>query len=790
MLPLFTATIFLSALLVFLVQPMAARLVLPLLGGSPAVWNTAMVFFQAVLLAGYGYAHLVGKLRTTRAKLLVHVPVLLLPLIVLPIARPGGWEPPTEGSPVWWLLGWLGVTVGLPFFVVSTTGPLLQRWFSGTDHPAAKDPYFLYAASNAGSLLALLGYPVLVEPLLTLRQQGAVWGWMYGAFALLAAGCGAAAARRGERKNGKAEQQKSDGRLPGLPSGEPAPTRLTIGVRVRWVFLAFVPSSLTLGVTQYLSTDIAAAPFLWVVPLSVYLLTFIVAFSRGPLGGERGVRLWSTLYKVLALVLAVTFLLQAREPILLLVVLHIGGLFVAGMLCHSRLAEQRPPTRDLTAFYLWIAVGGVLGGLFNAVVAPMIFGQVLEYPLAIGLACLALPLTVRARNPRAETPPARPVHTGPSGAKGRPNNAPGGADDAQSTLLGRFGTGRLLDIALPLGLMALVLLIQLTDHRLGVSPDAARVMEVGVPAFILYLLSTRPARFALAVGGVTVLSQVLFSGRSHVKLMERTFFGVCAVVEDVDENNQPFRHTLWHGTTVHGMQALDPARAGEPLTYYHRGSPAGQLFAALREDPHLDHVGAIGLGTGALATYGRPGQSFTFYEIDPAIARIAADPAYFTFLRDSRASHDVRLGDGRLQIGKASDGAYGLIVVDAFSSDAIPVHLITREAVALYLSKLSPHGLLLFHVSNRHVDLRPVLGSIARDLGLEARANIDLQAEDVRRSGILSSTWVALCRQPADLGALERDRRWAPVRPGGRTWTDDYSNLLGIFHWGEFQPVP
>jgi hypothetical protein len=769
MLVLFTITIFLSAFLVFLVQPMAARLVLPLLGGSPAVWNTAMVFFQAVLLAGYAYAHVINKLPRPRTRVALHVAVLLLPLVVLPIRLRQGWDPPTAGTPVLWLLGVLVVMAGLPFFVVSTSGPLLQRWFSTTNHPAAKDPYFLYAASNAGSLLALLAYPFAIEPALTLRGQGWLWTGLYTALIVLAATCGIVVLRRkAPALSAGAAVPRKAARAPRTPTALSADTApVTRRQRLRWIFFAFVPSSLTLGATQYISTDIAAVPLLWVLPLSIYLLTFILAFSRRNAVGPR-LAGWAT--PVLFVAIAALSAADVRQPLGLILGVHLGALFFGAMLCHGRLAAERPAAAHLTEFYIWLAVGGVLGGLFNAIVAPLAFDHVYEYPFALALACLARP----ASPPNAERKEL--VRLPPAIAWG-------------------------LDVLLPVFVVALYIGQQwyvkwLHDNdppafAIVRDPTIYAVYTGGLPALVCLLTIRRPLRVALAAAGLFGAGMLWLGFETRAVYTTRTFFGSYSIVRE--ERPRP-RVAFMHGTTNHGVQSLEPGRSMEPMAYYHRAGPLGGLFAAYGADAEKQPVAVVGLGSGGMAAYGREGQQWDFYEIDPAVAAIASEPVVkdpaapggrtlaFTYMRDTPASHRIIVGDGRLRLARhAPEGGYGLIALDAFSSDAVPVHLLTADAVRMYVSKLRPHGLLVFNISNRYVHLAPVLGRVAEATGLVAYVRDDrvITAEDMAL-GRAATTWVVMARRTEDLASLVKDPRWRLIKPDPRVrvWTDDYSNIL------------
>lgn len=734
MLSLYALTIFLGAGLLFLVQPLFARMALPLLGGAPAVWNTAMVFYQAVLLAGYGYAHVATRALGVRRQAALHLAVLLLPLTVLPVRIPPGWHPPADASPVPWLLALLAVAVGLPFFAASTTSPILQAWFAATGHGAARDPYFLYAASNLGSMLALLAYPAVVERALVLDAQSRLWSWGYGALVLLVGACAVALWRAAGAPAGAGAAMAAG------PEPVEAATRPTVARRARWTLLAFVPSSLLLSVTTYLTTDIAAIPLLWVVPLAIYLLTFILVFGRRRLIPHR---VWVELLPLALLPLVLVLVARANEPLAVILPTHLIAFFVAAMVCHGELAADRPHARHLTGFYLWLSLGGVLGGAFTALAAPLLFSGVAEYPLVLVL----VPL----------------LATRPPGAwQGR--------------------LARVLDVALPLGLAGLGLAVMRALDR---GPLDAEWLgpAVGLLTLACLAFARRPLRFALGLGAVLLAGAVHPGQEGTLLHAERSFFGISRVTRDPTGQY----HLLMHGTTLHGMQALAPARRREPLTYFHPSGPLGEFFAAADGPARPRAVAVVGLGAGSLACYGRPDERWTFYEIDPTVLRIAADPRFFTFLRDCPpAPVAVRLGDARLTLDRAPDGAYDVIILDAYSSDAPPMHLLTLEAVRLYLRKLAPGGRLLFNVSNRHLVLEPVLGAIGRAAGLAARTRDDPHVSDAeRRLGKLESQWVVMARRDEDLGALRHHPRWTVPRvpADAEPWTDGFASLLSAFRW-------
>jgi hypothetical protein len=709
---LFILTIFLNSGLLFLVQPLVARLILPVYGGSPAVWTASMVFFQAFLLLGYGYAHLTTRFLAPKQQAWLHVLVLVLAGLTLPFALPSwsgavGTENPTPR-----LLGSLVVMVGASFFAVSGGSPLIQRWFSASDDKDAKDPYFLYSASNIGSLLALLAYPFLLEPNTRLGQQSAIWRWSYGAL-ILAMGLCALVTR-----------VKTIGPSAEAATGE----RVTNRERLLWLALSAVPSSLLLGVTAFLTTKIAPIPLLWVVPLSLYLLTFILAFAqRTILSGK----VLGRVAPLIALPLLLLILLESDKPIFAIATVHLAAFFALAWMCHQRLVEKRPSSAHLTEFYLFMSLGGVIGGIFNAVVAPLIFSQLYEYPLAVVLV-LAL----------------RPVI-----AESRP---------------------RSWQIALPFLALALTLGAGLAASNLGLPPGMARtLLTIGVPLILAMVVMDWPLISAgVAAAGIIGVAAVRTSLNPDTVLTERSFFGVHTVTRSPDGR----RYELVHGTTIHGRQDRQhPERA---LTYDHRTGPIGKLMQTY----DFRNVALVGLGVGSLATYGNPGEKMTFFEIDPVVQRIATDPKLFTFIANSKADVDFVMGDARLTLAEQPDAFYDLIVLDAFSSDTIPIHLLTREAFEMYLRKLQPTGILAVHISNRYLDLQPVLRAVAKDLRLQAVIFEDAPMTDEAEEGKTQATWVALARNEHDIAKLIADRNWnaLDVEPV-RVWTDDYSNVLGVF---------
>ena len=724
---LFGLTIFVSSALLFSVQPMIAKMLLPLLGGTPAVWNTCMLFFQAVLLCGYAYALLVSRWPLKR-QLIVQFAVLALAFISLPIGLSASWVnsvPPTE-DPSLWLLLCLAASVGLPFFIISSNSPLLQKWFSRTATDSAKDPYFLYAASNAGSLLALLAYPVLLEPYFTLRVQSRIWTVLYAVLVILIAIHCFTLFRNTDQKTVEPKAVLPD-------------EKLTVRRRLRWLLLAFAPSSLMLGVTNYITTDIASVPLLWIIPLALYLLTMVFAFSRKNFFSAR---LGNLIVPAATIVLLMLYLADSSgRGSRMLVLLHLAYFFFAALMCHSQLADDRPGPQHLAQFYVWLSLGGVLGGIFNAIVAPLVFRAVVEYPLAILLSCLLLP----------------GLKLGASGIKEKR------LDFALPALIGAFTAG--------LGWFA---------HNVAPLKLSGSVFVVALPLFVAYPLRKRPLRFSLSLGAV-ILAAALVTGVGRTTLhAERNFFGVLRVLSDHHRN----LHSFLHGSTVHGRQNTTPERRCEPTSYYHREGPFGRILTQFQNSTSAANIAIIGLGTGATVTYARPSERWTFYEINPAVVTVAKSPQYFTFLSHcAAASVEMVLGDARLKLHSAPDQSYNLLVLDAFSSDAIPVHLMTQEALDLYLSKLAPGGMLLFHISNRNLELTGVVADLAKSRGLSGLSMLDLTPP--QPNGKDPSHWVVLTRNSADYGSLANDRDAKPLVSTGteNVWTDDFSNILSVFKW-------
>jgi spermidine synthase len=717
---LFSATLFVSALLLFAVQPMFTKMVLPRLGGSPSVWSVAMASFQTFLFAGYFYAHLLARLPPARAAVL-HLAFLALVALMLPLGVASGFDAPPGDGVMLWVVTLFACSIGIPFVALSATAPLLQHWFVATGHAQARNPYVLYAASNLGSFCALLCYPFAIEPFLTLRTQALLWS---GGFALLVVCIGVTAAFAASGK----ELDRA------VAQGEPPAWRQ----RAAWPLLTSVPAGLCIAITSFITTDLASAPFLWMLPLALYLLTFVAVFRDRP---------WLPQAAILRLLpyvlapLAISLFGSGKTYWFANIFLNLTAFTLIALACHGEAYRLRPQAGRLTEFYLWTSFGGVLGGAFAGLAAPHLFDNIYEYPILIVAALAVLPGMFSA------------------GARQFVREAAPGLIAAASAL-------------------ALWLVV-------GVSPPLSveKPMQVALVALAALMLfsANRPGRFLGFVVFAFVLTGLWRPGLRQVEVT-RNFFGVHQVVDTADGTHR----LLFNGTTIHGAERVRaeagqvlPARP-EPLTYYYEGGPFSDVIDAARGARHgLDEVALVGLGTGSLACYRRAGERWTYFEIDREVIRIARDPHYFHFLSACAPRQQIVLGDARLTL-TASAARYNLIVLDAFSSDAIPVHLLTREAFDGYLSKLSPHGVIAVHVSNRHMELASVVAAVGRAEGLAAYERQDDQANAFTKDYRANAEVVALARSAADLGDLPSRRGWRKLdpAPGIAVWTDDYSDIL------------
>ena len=728
---LYTITIFLGSALLFLVEPMVAKMILPVFGGSAAVWNASVVFFQLLLLGGYAYAHASTKRLGTKAQPILHLAIVALALLALPFSLKSGYFLSPTSLPAFQVIGLLLIMVGLPFFALSAQAPLIQKWFAKTPDPAARDPYFLYSASNVGSVLALLAYPTLIEPWLSIRFQARLWTYGYIALAMLTAASSVVMIAKGRHDAPDAVDSVAN---------DPRPTNPQ---RMRWLLLAAVPASLMLGVTNYLTTNIAPVPLLWIIPLAVYLISFILAFSSRI---HPNPRLLARISTILVLPLALVLVLELWTPMIPLAMMHLTVLFMLSWTCHLFLARSRPAASHLTEFYLWVAAGGVLGGAFNAFLAPVAFDGLIEYPIALAVA-IALFQRHAMKDPKML-----------------------GRDVAVGVMAGAPVYG--LTLAGPL-------LLNLVDVKWG--ENSASAVTMGLAAVMIvccFFAIDRPVRYGLILGSVMILGPGINRLANTVLYQTRDFFGVKRV-----QASGPF-HILMHGSTDHGEQNTTPGHRREPLTYFNYNSPIGRFFNEFSGSKAKRSVAVVGLGTGTLAAYGQAGQDWTFYEIDPDVIRIASDPRLFTYLSDCPAKLHIVQGDARLELAKASPASYDLIVLDAFNSDSIPVHLVTREAIEMYKSKLRPGGVLAFHTSNRYLDLPPVIARAGNSLDMHSiYLSMDIVSPEEEKKGWSVSRWMLMARNESDFGALGKDIIWQHMdhpKPGS-IWTDDFSNVLTAF---------
>jgi hypothetical protein len=676
----YACTIFLSAFLLFAVQPMIGKIILPWFGGSAAVWSTCLLFFQAALLAGYLYAHRSTRSLKPKHQATLHIALMALSLAVLPILPSPSWKPAHAGDPSLRILLLLAATIGLPYLLLSTTSPLLQAWYVAAKPGAI--PYRLFALSNFGSLLALLSYPVFVEPAFTTHGQAYGWSAIYVLFAVI---CGALA-----WKAMRAPAPKPHEAFATTPAPPPSWT-----IRIVWTALAACASTLLLAISNHLSSNVAPIPFLWVLPLAVYLLSFILCFERDKVY-NRGIFLPLLVIALDGAAYAI-YANEGNPNIAWAIPTFVAALFVCCMVCHGELARLKPDPRHLTSFYMMISLGGTLGGVFVAIVAPRVFHTYFELPLAM-VACSALAAMV--------------LWISPQNWKGR-------------------------------------------------IPVAA--VRIAMLAFTVGL--------AIHLGYQKRRSDQIF------RLSLRNFYGVLRVRDiPADEETTPVRRLI-HGTINHGTQRLDAAYRDEPTSYYGPFSGMGRAMTYQQKRGPV-RVGVIGLGAGVTAGFCRPGDVFRFYEINPLALSIAS--TWFTFLRDCKADHRVLLGDARLTLEAQPSQQFDLMAIDAFTSDAIPVHLLTREAFILYFRHLKPTGILAVHVSNRYLDLVPVVARNAHDLGKTA---VDVDDEDESADYYSDSDWVLVSSDAAifhDAAFKSSSVEPARLKPNLRPWTDDYSNLFQI----------
>ena len=673
------ATVFFSAALIFLVQPMYAKMTTPLMGGAPAVWNVSLVCFQAALLGGYAYAHVLGRLKSLPLQVGIHGALLCLAALALPLSISGLFGAPDPEHPALWLTGTFLVSIAPPFAILSATAPLIQHWYARSGRHDAEDPYHLYSASNAGSLFGLIAYPLLMEPFSALSAQSLLWSGGYGLVALLLVTCGLIVIARH--------------RQPATEAALPAPTHDSVSWKEKgyWLLLSAIPSGLLLATTSHISTDIASAPFLWAPPLIAYIATFIIVFAKTPLISPAVADKY-LLFAVGAALLMLNVPIFNSQIVLVGLVVHIGALFMAALCLHGVLVSRRPAASGLTEFYLLMSLGGVLGSAFVALVAPQIFNDIHEYPLLLGAALLLSP---------------------------------------------RFlGKG-----------------IKLTLDRRTLAFAAVSLLAIGLVC--AYVALTR-------------------SSHSDNMVTRRGFFGVVKVYSPEGQDLT----LMQHGNTIHGAQIRSQTDRPTPLAYYNAATPIGQAFTRLSGS--ATHIGVVGLGAGGVACHAQPGQSFTYYEIDPIVVDLATDTDHFTFLSSCTPDAPIILGDARITLGHAAPKQFDLLLLDAFSSDSIPVHLLTREAMQLYLSRLSDDGVLVFHISNRHIDLVPVLARIGAAEQAVMRHQFYMPTPEEAAQGVQPTNVMMFAKSETALSPFAEDARWQPVTADDqRPWTDDYSNLVG-----------
>jgi spermidine synthase len=711
---LYSVTLLLSASLLFVVQPMFSKMILPLLGGTPQVWNTAMLFFQLLLLGGYAYAHGTTKYMHVKSQAILHLVLLGIFFFVLPIAIPEGWVPPVSKDPTWWQLSLMTITIGGPFFVLSGSAPMFQRWFAGTDHKDADNPYFLYGASNLGSMTALILYPVVIEPAMNLNQQSNSWMFGYAGLIALTFLCVLVVWKSNLRKKVKKITENRE--------------IISWSRRGKWLLLSFIPSSLMLGVTTYITTDVASVPLLWIIPLALYVGTFIIVFARKPIISPE--KSSETFGFILVFILVFMMLYQPKG--IIFVPFHLTLFFFAALVCHGALASSKPSASNLTEFYLIMSIGGALGGVFNALIVPNIFVIPVEYALVLGLAtCM------------------------------------------------RFANQKQEKIKPYFVLLGLVVVVTVTS-----AIKAESIIIKGIMAFlaltVLGLILNKRWVF-----GVTVAITLLIAPPGDIWdyftrdniFQDRNFFGVMRVI-DTDDNQRIFVH----GTTVHGTQSLEKGYEHTPMSYYSRNSPIADMFEYAHTYFDKQKVAVLGLGVGVTACFDKKGRSFDFFEIDPGIIQIAQDPKYFTFLSGCGSPYNVIEGDARLTLARKSDESYDFILADAYSSDNIPVHLITREAIALYLQKLKPEGILGFNISNSYLDIEPVLAEIADSFGIKGYAKFSkgklINGLEIKSNDTAAFAFALNEQQEA----FFIQNGWTPAqkRKGVGLWTDTFSNIVGV----------
>ena len=696
-----------------------------------------MLFFQACLLGGYAYAHGVSRFLNIRLQGIIHVALLAAGLIFLPFAIPEGWVPSLKQDPTLWQLSLMATVIGVPFFVISASAPLFQNWFAHTDHPDAENPYFLYGASNLGSMTALLSYPFVIEPLYALSEQSQIWSLGYGVLIAMTL-CALIFVIMQNRKTTNNAPLKNNKKE----------TATSWGDRFRWGLLAFTPSSLMLGVTTYVTTDIASAPLLWIIPLALYVGSFIIVFTRKEVLSFEKTR--SIFLVCLMVFLANNFGFKnvSLNPFLITGI-HFIFFFSAALLCHQKLVSLKPSASRLTEFYLLMSFGGVLGGLFNSIIAPNIFNSPIEYPLIAFLACLVWVYHSNLHDFKLSS--------------------------FKTFIIGLFQD---IDKNLFTTIFLFGLVFALTTSK--ALPINTQMMIIGLTLAMLWSAQHLKSFFTviLSIAFITSppTSHLHFEGMKTLH-QERNFFGVLRVIETEEAKS------IIHGTTLHGNQFKDEAMRLERGSYYSKFAPISDAFEVLNKRDGKQNIAVIGLGSGATACYSKEGRHFDFFEIDAAVVKVAENPEYFTYLQDCGSPYDIILGDGRLTIQDQDDEKYDLILIDAFSSDSIPVHLITKEAAEIYLSKLKDDGILLYHISNRHLDLESTLTMNAKDLDVPVYGKISKPGKfEGTELDYFATLYVMYSRGETVLKALA-DKGWSEglAHENTQAWSDQYSNIIAAF---------
>ena len=794
MVVLFTLTVFLSASLLFSIQPMIAKALLPVFGGGSSVWTTCMLFYQTLLLLGYLYAHILMTKFSRRAQMVIHGSLLILALIAgVMFDTP---EAPAQAStfPVPWLILQLVLISGLPFFAISSAGPLIQGWFSRTDHHRAHDPYFLYAASNAGSLIGLLAYPLIFEPNIGLMNQRKFWLIGFGVFLFLAIYAASKTKKPVVETAKQAKRRRKEEARAAMVSPNPEAEQgedrvdepITFKRRLYWIYLAFIPSTMLLGVTTYITTDVVSLPLLWVLPLVLYLVTMIIAFGAH---AERAVKDFTRPMVMLvigAMILLMANKLHAEGSMMLIVLVELFLLTTIGIVCHGRLALNRPAAKHLTEFYLLMSVGGALGGLFNGIVAPLVFTTNLEYPIALVLSVSILPWSKDVAGMAAR-------------------------DALRIRLLRRIGIPFVsVMYVMTMGIFGeqVVGLVNNVFFAGASQSSPVNMTQIAlitfVPALLVYLAWKDGLACALTLLIPMAAIQYDDIVDQGVVYRARTFYGTHEVTEEYVQDEHADRvvkiHVIKHGTTMHGIQYLDPDLELEPLGYYHFNGPCGIIMRTIKSmRPDGARIGIMGLGSGAISAHGRAQDEIVFFEIDPEVERIARDPKLFTYLAKAPAKIEVRLGDARKLIEEsqaAGEEKFDLLHADAFSSDSIPVHLLTEEAIELYFDRLTDDGMVVLHISNRYLDLMPLAYELAKvstptatnPLGIPPLISdqFDQDIPDAERMYHFPSRWVVLTRSVEtgqrlidagmDIYIMDEEDRI-------KLWTDDFSNIISLINW-------